>query len=342
LTIRISSTFLGCGEHEEIICSTLDKYSRGEDLSDSPLVRWGRETVAKGKWWYECKNEEDIQRRQKDVIDLYNSIKEKGYNGSVITVFFDNDGYIQGYDGFHRLCIMKHLGIVTDVNVSIRPFWDAKLRRQGDFPLDQVLAEINSGKNLYQPSDDERVKDWTIWRPDSPQRLQYILGKLAGKTVLDIGCSEGYFTIELAKRGYSVTALDADPRRVAVTRYLSTIRNLKVSCEVGKWETFLQKPAHFDSILFLSVFHHNMLRMGVEEAFKSLRLLRGKSDRLFLETPLSSEKIGWLEKDGLSEKKGLYRFTEEEFAERIKKETGYTLIDTWRGIRPIFLLEAKE
>jgi len=335
---KIKNTFLPTNGIEKIIVQTLNMYRKGEDITNSPLAEWGRNRIKDGGWWYGCeeaKNKEvAIQLRQMKVIALYEDIKANGYNGSEISVFFDKDGSIHTYDGFHRLCIMKYVGLKTLVNVVISHH-DPDPARRGDFPLVAVITKMNSGRNLYQPCSDPRVKDFHVWRKDSSERLAYITQHLAGKTVLDIGCSEGYFSRELAKKGYRVTALDSDPRRVAITRYLSIINNLRINCQVGKWEDYLQPETKFDNVIFISVFHHNILSVGVEDAFKLLQRFRGKATRVFFESPVSSDKISWVDKS----KKGLYKFTEHQFKTRIEKEMNMKTVVMWHGIRPIYLLK---
>lgn len=340
---KISSTLLMDDVTEPFkqrIFDTLDMYKRGEDLTHSPVAEWGRKTLAKGNWWYGCIpgpfEEKAIKKRLRKVAALYESLKKYGYAGANLSVFFTKtDGKVHLYDGFHRVVIMEYLGIPAKVNVVITTR-DPNPARRGDFPLARTLIKLNSGKNLYQPCRDPRVKDFKVWRKDSLQRLAYILSKLQGTTVLDVGCCEGYFSRQLTRRGYEVTAIDSNRSRVAVTRYLALINTLKVKCETVTWQKYLERDVHFDNMLFLSVFHHTLLVAGVEKAFRDLAKLRGKTDRVFLEAPIDAGKIAWM----CPAKKQSYKFTESEFKGKLEKQTGMKVVDVWRLKRPIFLLEA--
>ncbi|GAI33188.1 unnamed protein product [marine sediment metagenome] len=225
----------------------------------------------------------------------------------------------------------------VDINV-VTSYHDKDPERRGDFPLTKTLTEMHKGKYVYQPSDDPRLRDFTVWRKDSPARLKYILENLKGETVLDIGCCEGYFSREIAKKGYTVTALDNSRKYMAITRYLSIINNIKLTYQQAKWQEYLKEGTPFDNILYLSIFHHDILKRGIEETLRSLRTFRGATERLFFETPLSSRKISWIAKN----KKDLYGFTENEFKERIEQETKMKVTDTWYGIRPLFLLKGED
>jgi len=316
-----------------IIVDTLNAYERKEDISDSPFIQWGRQTLLKGAWWYGAEKaplenrEQALQNRQQEFLDLYLDIKNNGYNDSVISIFFDDGGNIEIQDGFHRLSIMAYLGMDEVLNCMISP-------RKSDFPLVETITKINNGKNLYQPCDDKRLNGFKVWRKDSYNRLNFILENITGTNILDIGCSEGFFSRELVKQGFQVTALDVERKRLAVARYLSIINNLELNYHRGSWQKYIGDKC-FDSILFLSVFHHDILGFGVKGAFKQLEMFRERTQQLFFEAPISSMKVGWLEKN----KRDTYDFTEEEFKTKIEEATQMNIVKTWYGIRPLYLLE---
>jgi len=340
MSYKILSTLLPLGHVEKAFQETFDMLVKRQDLTHSPVAEWGRKAIAAGRWWYNCELAEDTERaiitRMAEVTSLYYNIKRKGYNGSIISIFFNRDGQVGVYDGFHRLNIMKHLKMQVMVNCVITTH-DPNPARRGDFPLVNTMIKLNKGKNLYHPCEDPRLKGFKVWRPDSRKRYSYIRKNLVGQTILDIGCAEGYFSRMLAKKHYVVTALDTDRRRIAVTRYLATLNNVRLKYHIGTWQGYMENLEEgfcFDNILMLSVFHHDMLRMKPDKAFETLQLLRGRAKRLFVETPIDSHQIQWLD----AEKQKTFQLTEENFTNRLEENTDMKLVDTWRGIRPLFLL----
>lgn len=340
MSYKIMNTILPLGQTEKMFMNTLDMLAEKQDLSKSPIVEWGRNALEAGRWWYGCEKAEDkekcVQERVTKFIDLYHSINEKGYNGSIISIFFDEDGQVHVYDGHHRLAIMKYLNMRVPVNCVISNR-DPNPTMRGDFPLAETVIELNKGKSLYHPCDDLRLKGFTVWRPDSPNRLNYILKHAVGKTVLDIGCAEGYFSRELTKKGFTVTALDSNKKEMAVTRYLATINSLSLKYYVGKWREYLQnleKDICFDNILFLSVFHHDLIKMKLPDAFAALNLFKGRAKRIFVECPLKSSDVKWLPK----EEQGKWNISEDSFKKMLEDNTGMKVKDVQHGSRPMFLL----
>jgi len=335
---KIRSSFLSAPWYEKVIADTLDMYKRGEDLSSSPMTKIGRIASWKGKWHYTCNHpksieelEANLRKREASLIDTYESIKKNGYNGSIIAAWFDKDGQVHLYDGFHRIAVMKYLGIETEVNVET--IWSCK---DYDFPLADTLETLpRVGKCTYLPVSDSRVKDFPVDRKDSQERLDYILKNLVGQTVLDIGCSEGYFSIELAKRGYKVTAVDSDPGKVAVTRYLSILNNVDVECICGEGERILEDGRKYDNILYLSVFHNTIYTFGVAKAFMLLRKLRNAANRLFFEVPNGDSEAQWVER---SKGPPLYYFNGKDFEKIITDALNMKVIELRKMFRPMYLL----
>lgn len=272
---------------------TLAMYERGDDLTNSPFIQtgqWKHHVYCFGKG----NTMESAYERQQQIIDLYENIKKNGYDGSRICIWFDTEGFIHLGDGFHRIAILHYLN--QDVLVNAETDWTDVYdgQRHVDFPLvDVLLKEAPGGKWIYQPVDDPRLKEWKVDRYDAKQRLDYILSKIRGKKVLDIGCSEGYYARELAKRGYEVTAVDKSVGLISTARYLTTLANLKVDYHAVKdWSDFLGN-GRYDAILFLAIIHNDMKTIGIEPGIEKLKLLRDKANVIFMEVPNNHNERGW-------------------------------------------------
>jgi tRNA (mo5U34)-methyltransferase len=81
---------------------------------------------------------------------------------------------------------------------------------------------------------------------------------LKGCTALDIGCNAGFYSIELAKRGALVTAIDKDPHFLAQARWAVQQFDLGSRIEVKEAQVYdlASWDKSFDIILFLGVFYH--------------------------------------------------------------------------------------
>lgn len=327
-------------------------YERGENLINSPLAEFQRNYMSWGGRHRDLIGkdlEEGIKERQQQFIILYKSIKKNGYCSSkfgpfsiIISpffVWFDDDGFIRLYDGHHRLSIIRYLGIDPDVEVSTD--WDSKgIDPTGikgrDFPLVETARSIFGREEMYQRIPDERLKHFKVQRPDSKERLNYLLKNVVGNTVLDIGCSEGFFCHELGKKGYETTGIengykhdrDRGRKLIAITRYLATIQNVKMNCILGDWKDLIREhDFKFDNILYLSVLHNEINALGAEKAFENLQLFRGKCQRLFIEIPNTRAQTDWKP-----------YFLPEEIFTKLERETKMKIKEIWEGYRPIILL----
>lgn len=111
------------------------------------------------------------------------------------------------------------------------------------FNLDGVLT--NAADPTYPES------RWQLIEP-------YVPKNLTGKTVLDIGCNAGYFSIKMKQRGAaSVLGIDIKLKSINQARFVANYFNVSVDYEVvNLYEFVLTNRRKFDFVLFLGVFYH--------------------------------------------------------------------------------------
>lgn len=99
----------------------------------------------------------------------------------------------------------------------------------------------------------------------------------AARTVLDIGCAEGFYVLRAAKEfGCFALGVEADRRRLSVADdqlILEHISNAGFILGVVK-DDLLSKLPKSDLVLFLSIMHHMMYSAGVEYCREYLFKLR--------------------------------------------------------------------
>ena len=90
------------------------------------------------------------------------------------------------------------------------------------------------------------------------QRFQSAIPQdLSGRTVLDIGCNAGFYSLEMKRRGAArVVAIDWDERYLAQARFAADV--LGQSIEFRNMSVYHVADLHerFDIVLFLGVLYH--------------------------------------------------------------------------------------
>ena len=82
------------------------------------------------------------------------------------------------------------------------------------------------------------------------QKLLFdLLGPIAGKTLLDVGCGDGVIALELVRRGAIVTGLDADPAMIAAAGRRAEVERLQLRLVEGRAESLPFPDAGFDRVL---------------------------------------------------------------------------------------------
>ncbi len=128
--------------------------------------------------------------------------------------------------------------------------------------LQQEIAELGPWfHNLHLPDGTETVPDHFLgdfpsfkWREIAP----HLPADLAGWTVLDIGCNAGFYSLELARRGARVTAIDHDPHYLRQARWAAERFALADRIEFRQMGVYdlARSDERWDLILFMGVFYH--------------------------------------------------------------------------------------
>ncbi len=80
---------------------------------------------------------------------------------------------------------------------------------------------------------------------------------LAGKTVLDIGCNGGFYSLEMKRRGASrVVGIDHDPRYLAQARLAAEVAGLDIELRQLEVYEVAALGERFDLVLFMGVLYH--------------------------------------------------------------------------------------
>ncbi|WP_440467602.1 methyltransferase domain-containing protein [Pseudomonas sp. YH-1] len=114
--------------------------------------------------------------------------------------------------------------------------------------------------------------------------------------ILDIGCAQGYFSLNLAKAGATVLGVDYLERNIELCRALADENpSFNIRFELARAETIIEslQEDEFDLVLGLSVFHHIIYEKGIPFTSKLLNQVAEKSKVSIFEFALKSEPLYW-------------------------------------------------
>jgi SAM-dependent methyltransferase len=188
----------------KIYCHTIKEFDDCLALIDRGIFSPERTDYYR-KWNY--KGDEPLNRLER-LPELYNSIKE---NGITEPVCCEATG--ERLDGSFRTKIALHLGIKKVKAREYRFKWQDI---NEDFINRKLKArEASTKPDYYQFS--FGYKDWVNVRPcgnvyseNAFDRWEVLKHIIKGKTILDLGCNEGYIALQLARMGKKVIGVDHD------------------------------------------------------------------------------------------------------------------------------------
>jgi tRNA (mo5U34)-methyltransferase len=131
---------------------------------------------------------------------------------------------------------------------------------------------------------------------------------LRGKTVLDIGCNAGFYSIEMKNRGADrVVAIDSDPMYLDQARFAANRKNADIEFRQMDVYSVADLREKFDLVLFMGVLYHlrhPLLALDlihdhvVKDQLVAQSLIRGISKIAPLEENYPFEETGIFEKPG--------------------------------------------
>jgi len=128
--------------------------------------------------------------------------------------------------------------------------------------IQQTIDELSPWfHNIHLPDGTQTAPDhflgdfpafkWKQIAPAIPENLE-------GKTVLDIGCNAGFYSLELARRGAKVTAIDLDTDYLQQADWVLKQHGLRDRVTLHQLQVYdlAGSTTSFDIVWFMGVFYH--------------------------------------------------------------------------------------
>jgi len=184
---------------------------------------------------------------------------------------------------------------------------------------EQLQKDFNTGQESYQSFSTEIN---TISKSTLKLEKLGIPSDLNGKTVLDIGCNEGFFSFECEKRGANVIGIELDKNWFQK----ALKRKNKISSFVNflneDWNSLPSLNYKFDIILFLAAFHYiknNQLQI-LRNIFEKMK----KNGLLILEVGIIDKNEGTFLIENVKRPVGdVCQFTNKFTLEKLLKDSGF-------------------
>jgi SAM-dependent methyltransferase len=143
---------------------------------------------------------------------------------------------------------------------DVRKYWD-------QHPLfSYELSEPGSAEYFAQL---DRIKKHDVERFSQPY---WEVDRFRGQRVLDVGCGPGWLTVQYARAGAQVTAVDLTQRAVTLTRTFLELQGLSAMVDQANAEQLPFSDASFDLVVSSGVLHHTPdTPRAIRECWRVLR-----------------------------------------------------------------------
>jgi len=126
-------------------------------------------------------------------------------------------------------------------------------------------------------------------RNDCQQRLDTIKGHVKGGSLLDVGCSEGFYSFGLADRCGPILAIDKELSLVQKCWKIKKTYKVNIDFQHMGVDRLLRSTETWDTCLYLSIHHHIVAQLGMEIAGDILRTLSRKCSCMFFDMGQKNE-----------------------------------------------------
>jgi len=161
---------------------------------------------------------------------------------------------------------------------------ERRVRELGDWFQNMNLSGVQTAPHHFLG--DYPACKWVSFAHVVPQDL-------TGKTVLDVGCNAGFYSIEMKRRGAArVLGIDSDDDYLAQARFAAEVNGAKIEFRRMSVYQVAELREQFDFVIFMGVLYHlrhPLLALDLlhEHAVKDLMLFqslqRGSEDVAALE-----------------------------------------------------------
>jgi tRNA (mo5U34)-methyltransferase len=123
-----------------------------------------------------------------------------------------------------------------------------RIEELGDWFHNLELAGVQTAPDHFL-GDYPRIK-WQRFSASIPEDL-------SGKSVLDVGCNAGFYSIQMKRRGADrVVAIDTDEKYLAQARFAAKVSNVEIEFRNLSVYEVADLHEQFDLVLFMGVLYH--------------------------------------------------------------------------------------
>lgn len=126
-------------------------------------------------------------------------------------------------------------------------------------------------------------------RSNCQQRLDLIREYIQYGSLLDVGCSEGFYSFGLADKCAPILAIDKELSLIHECQKINKSHKIDIDFRRMGIDELLQSITAWDTCLYLSIHHHIIAQFGMGIASIILRTMSQKCNHMFFDTGQKNE-----------------------------------------------------